>query len=89
MRIGQGIDVHAFGPGDHVTLGGVRIAHEVHAVIRRVGIDAQIFAFALGVTVIRQLFHSSGNATWIRDVCHYDIINEIISRTDKAIVRIS
>ena len=27
MRIGQGIDVHAFGPGDHVVLGGVRIAH--------------------------------------------------------------
>ncbi len=28
MRIGNGFDVHAFGPGDHVTLGGVRIAHE-------------------------------------------------------------
>jgi 2-C-methyl-D-erythritol 2,4-cyclodiphosphate synthase len=27
MRIGNGFDVHAFGDGDHVTLGGVRIAH--------------------------------------------------------------
>jgi 2-C-methyl-D-erythritol 4-phosphate cytidylyltransferase/2-C-methyl-D-erythritol 2,4-cyclodiphosphate synthase len=27
QRIGFGIDVHAFGPGDHVWLGGVRIAH--------------------------------------------------------------
>jgi 2-C-methyl-D-erythritol 2,4-cyclodiphosphate synthase len=27
LRIGQGYDVHAFEPGDHVTLGGVRIAH--------------------------------------------------------------
>jgi len=27
MRIGQGFDVHAFGEGDHVMLGGVRIAH--------------------------------------------------------------
>jgi 2-C-methyl-D-erythritol 4-phosphate cytidylyltransferase / 2-C-methyl-D-erythritol 2,4-cyclodiphosphate synthase len=27
-RIGQGYDVHAFGPGDHVWLGGVRIAHD-------------------------------------------------------------
>lgn len=27
MRIGQGIDIHAFTAGDHVTLGGVRIAH--------------------------------------------------------------
>jgi 2-C-methyl-D-erythritol 4-phosphate cytidylyltransferase / 2-C-methyl-D-erythritol 2,4-cyclodiphosphate synthase len=27
VRTGFGFDVHAFGPGDHVTLGGVRIAH--------------------------------------------------------------
>lgn len=27
MRIGSGYDVHAFGPGDHVVLGGVRIEH--------------------------------------------------------------
>ena len=28
VRIGQGFDVHAFGDGDHVVLGGVRIAHD-------------------------------------------------------------
>ena len=27
MRVGSGVDVHAFGPGDHLMLGGVRIAH--------------------------------------------------------------
>jgi 2-C-methyl-D-erythritol 4-phosphate cytidylyltransferase/2-C-methyl-D-erythritol 2,4-cyclodiphosphate synthase len=27
MRVGQGFDVHAFGAGDHVVLGGVHIAH--------------------------------------------------------------
>lgn len=27
VRTGTGIDVHAFGPGDHVTIGGLRIAH--------------------------------------------------------------
>jgi 2-C-methyl-D-erythritol 4-phosphate cytidylyltransferase/2-C-methyl-D-erythritol 2,4-cyclodiphosphate synthase len=27
MRVGQGFDVHAFGEGNHVMLGGVRIAH--------------------------------------------------------------
>ena len=27
IRIGQGFDVHAFGDGDHVMLGGVRIPH--------------------------------------------------------------
>ena len=32
MRIGTGIDVHAFGPGDHVMLGGIRIAHH-HGVL--------------------------------------------------------
>ena len=28
IRTGMGFDVHAFGPGDHVTLGGVRIPHD-------------------------------------------------------------
>ena len=28
MRVGSGYDVHAFGPGDHVMLGGVRIPYE-------------------------------------------------------------
>jgi 2-C-methyl-D-erythritol 4-phosphate cytidylyltransferase/2-C-methyl-D-erythritol 2,4-cyclodiphosphate synthase len=28
VRTGSGIDVHAFGPGDHVILGGVRIKHD-------------------------------------------------------------
>jgi 2-C-methyl-D-erythritol 2,4-cyclodiphosphate synthase len=32
MRIGSGIDVHAFGPGDFVMLGGVRVAHS-HGVV--------------------------------------------------------
>ena len=27
MRIGHGYDVHRFGEGDHVVLGGVRMAH--------------------------------------------------------------
>jgi 2-C-methyl-D-erythritol 2,4-cyclodiphosphate synthase len=27
IRVGQGLDVHAFEPGDHVTLGGIKIAH--------------------------------------------------------------
>lgn len=55
LRIGQGLDVHAFGPGDHVVLGGVRIPHThglvahsdgdvlVHAVI-----DAVLGAAGLG-----------------------------------------
>lgn len=32
LRVGQGYDVHAFTTGDHVTLGGVNIAHS-HGVL--------------------------------------------------------
>lgn len=32
IRVGSGFDVHAFGVGDHVMLGGVRIAHD-HGVV--------------------------------------------------------
>jgi 2-C-methyl-D-erythritol 2,4-cyclodiphosphate synthase len=28
IRVGQGFDVHAFGEGDHVMLGGVRVPHD-------------------------------------------------------------
>jgi 2-C-methyl-D-erythritol 2,4-cyclodiphosphate synthase len=55
MRIGQGIDVHAFGPGDHVVLAGVRIAHERGLVAHSDGdvvlhalCDALLGALALG-----------------------------------------
>lgn len=43
MRIGQGIDVHAFGPGDHVVVGGVRIAHS-HGVVAHSDGDVAIHA---------------------------------------------
>ena len=35
VRVGQGFDVHAFGPGDHVMVCGIEIPHEVaRSVIR-------------------------------------------------------
>jgi len=43
MRIGNGFDVHAFGQGDHVTLGGVRISHS-HGVIAHSDGDVVIHA---------------------------------------------
>ena len=55
MRIGQGYDVHAFGDGDHVVLGGVRIAHSRGIVAHSDGdvvihalCDAILGALALG-----------------------------------------
>ncbi len=43
MRIGQGFDVHAFGPGDHVVLGGVRVPHS-HGVVAHSDGDVVIHA---------------------------------------------
>ncbi len=55
IRIGQGFDVHAFGDGDHVVLGGVRIAHDRGVVAHSDGdvvihalCDAMLGALALG-----------------------------------------
>jgi 2-C-methyl-D-erythritol 2,4-cyclodiphosphate synthase len=54
-RIGQGYDVHAFGEGDHVLLGGVRIphargliAHSDGDVVIHALCDAVLGALALG-----------------------------------------
>lgn len=55
IRIGQGFDVHAFGAGDHVMLGGVRVAHHRGIVAHSDGdvvihalCDAMLGALALG-----------------------------------------
>lgn len=55
FRIGQGYDVHAFGDGDHVMLGGVRVPHSQGVVAHSDGdvalhalCDAMLGALALG-----------------------------------------
>ena len=55
MRIGQGFDVHVFGQGDYVTLGGVRVPHQQGVVAHSDGdvvihalCDAIFGALALG-----------------------------------------
>jgi len=55
IRIGQGFDVHAFGEGDHITLGGVNIPHDRGLVAHSDGdvlihalCDALLGAVALG-----------------------------------------
>ncbi|MBX9758645.1 MAG: bifunctional 2-C-methyl-D-erythritol 4-phosphate cytidylyltransferase/2-C-methyl-D-erythritol 2,4-cyclodiphosphate synthase [Beijerinckiaceae bacterium] len=44
VRTGLGYDVHAFGPGDHIWLGGVRIAHDAALVGHS---DADVLLHAL------------------------------------------
>ncbi len=48
LRIGQGFDVHRFGPGDHIVLGGVRIRHEQGIVAHSDG-DALLHALTDGL----------------------------------------
>lgn len=55
VRIGHGYDVHSFEPGDHIVLGGVRIAHDrafvAHSdgdVLLHAVCDALLGALALG-----------------------------------------
>jgi 2-C-methyl-D-erythritol 2,4-cyclodiphosphate synthase len=55
MRVGSGIDVHAFGAGDSLALGGVRIAHTRGVIAHSDGdvllhalVDALLGAAALG-----------------------------------------
>jgi 2-C-methyl-D-erythritol 4-phosphate cytidylyltransferase/2-C-methyl-D-erythritol 2,4-cyclodiphosphate synthase len=43
VRTGMGFDVHAFGPGDHVMIGGVRIAH-THALVGHSDADVGLHA---------------------------------------------
>ena len=64
MRIGSGIDVHAFGPGEFVMLGGVRVAHS-HGVVAHSDGDVVLHALtdallgAAGLGDIGQHFKDS------------------------------
>jgi 2-C-methyl-D-erythritol 2,4-cyclodiphosphate synthase len=55
LRVGQGFDVHAFGPGDHIIVGGVRVAHALGVIAHSDGdvlihalCDALLGAAAVG-----------------------------------------
>lgn len=64
MRIGSGIDVHAFGPGDFIMLGGLRIPHS-HGVVAHSDGDVVLHALcdallgAAGLGDIGQHFSDS------------------------------
>jgi 2-C-methyl-D-erythritol 2,4-cyclodiphosphate synthase len=68
MRVGSGVDVHAFGPGDALVLGGVRIAHS-HGIVAHSDGDVLLHALvdallgAAGLGDIGQHFPDS-DARW-------------------------
>jgi 2-C-methyl-D-erythritol 2,4-cyclodiphosphate synthase len=84
VRIGQGLDVHAFMPGKHVMLAGVRIPHH-HAVAGHSDGDVALHALcdallgALALGDIGQHF-PPGDDTW-RDADSKDLlarVNEMV-----------
>jgi 2-C-methyl-D-erythritol 2,4-cyclodiphosphate synthase len=81
-RIGQGIDVHAFIPGDHLMLAGVRIPHhhgvDAHSdgdVALHALTDALLGAAALGD--IGQHF-PPGDERW-RDASSVDLLDRVVA----------
>jgi 2-C-methyl-D-erythritol 2,4-cyclodiphosphate synthase len=68
MRIGHGFDVHAFGPGNRVTIGGVRIEHS-HGLVAHSDGDVALHALcdallgAAGLGDIGGMFPDS-DARW-------------------------
>ena len=68
IRIGQGVDVHAFGPGDHVMLGGVRVPHS-HGLVAHSDGDVLLHAVCdalLGALALGDIGHHfpPGEAEW-------------------------
>ncbi len=87
MRIGHGFDVHAFGEGDHVVLGGVRIAHDRGLVAHSDG-DVVLHALcdallgAAGLGDIGAHFPDSDPA-W-RDADSRDLLARVVARVREA-----
>ena len=86
FRIGQGFDVHAFGEGDHVVVGGVRIPHERGVVAHSDG-DVAIHALCdamLGALALGDIGHHfpPGEARW-KDADSRDLLrhcNELVGQ---------
>jgi 2-C-methyl-D-erythritol 2,4-cyclodiphosphate synthase len=91
MRVGSGFDVHAFGPGDSLMLGGVRIAH-THGVVAHSDGDVVLHALcdallgAAGLGDIGQHF-SDRDPKW-RGADSAGFVAEILAmlRTRKLVV---
>jgi len=66
IRIGHGYDVHAFGDGDHVMLGGVRVPHDRGLVAHS---DGDVILHALCDAIFGALaFRAIGDLLFVFDL---------------------
>lgn len=85
QRIGQGIDVHAFGPGDHLSVGGVRVPHERGVEATSDG-DVALHALCdalLGATALGDLgdFFPTDEPAW-RGADSRDLLRRVVERLE-------
>jgi 2-C-methyl-D-erythritol 2,4-cyclodiphosphate synthase len=99
MRIGLGIDVHAFGPGDFVMLGGVRVPHS-HGVVAHSDGDVVLHALcdallgAAGLGDIGQHFRDTDpqwkgadSRSFVRSVMNMLLIRKLrVSNADITVI---
>lgn len=85
IRIGQGLDAHAFVPGDHVTVGGVRVPHEQGVEATSDG-DVALHALCdalLGAAALGDLgdFFPSGDPAW-EGADSRDLLRRVVERLE-------
>lgn len=83
MRIGQGFDAHAFGAGDHLVLGGVRIPHTAGVEAHSDG-DVALHALCdalLGAAALGDLGHffPSDDARW-QGADSLELLRQVMAR---------
>lgn len=85
QRIGQGFDAHAFGPGNHVTVGGVRVPHDRGVEATSDG-DVALHALCdalLGAAALGDLgdFFPSVDPAW-RGADSRDLLRRVVERLE-------
>ncbi|MGV6827212.1 MAG: 2-C-methyl-D-erythritol 2,4-cyclodiphosphate synthase [bacterium] len=92
MRIGQGVDAHKFGEGDHVMLGGIRIPHD-HGLLAHSDGDVLIHALidallgAAGMGDIGSLFPDTDQS--FENVDSRELLRDVVRRLSTSELRIT
>ena len=86
VRIGQGLDVHAFTEGDHIMLGGVRIPHH-HGVAAHSDGDVALHALCdalLGALALGDIGHHfpPNDPAW-KDASSVDMLKRVRAMLDQ------